>query len=218
MFIPIIIEEKKKDLFIFNNNKLFDEWLSYNESYHLIEYILPTEDLEDLNIIKEKYDQIEEYDFKEITNKYSLEDSIVSILFKKDNDVRVISRISIKDKVFLKNKLFESINLNDINQVSKIIQNLKNDYEDYWKNLNLINTSLKLPLTIKIKSANKPKIFKFENIINEQDLIYDFSIIKYDKDFIIYNVIFNGTPNIFLKKMQENGFNIDTQNKIWTLE
>ena len=38
------------------------------------------------------------------------------------------------------------------------------------------------------------------------------------KDFIIYNVIFNGTPIIFLKKMQENDFNIDTQNKIWTLE
>ena len=147
-----------------------------------------------------------------------MEDSIVSILFKKDNDVRVISRITIKDKVFLKNKLFESINLNDINQVAKIIQNLKNDYEDYWKNLNLINTSLKLPLTIKIKNENKQKIFKFENILNEQDLIYDFSIIKYNKDFIIYNVIFNGTPNIFLKKMQENDFNIDTQNKIWTLE
>ena len=218
LFIPIIIEEKKKDLFIFNNNKLYDEWLNYNESYHLIEYILPTEDLEDLNIIKEKYDQIEEYDFKEITNKYSLEDSIVSILFKKGNDVRVISRITIKNKVFLKNKLFESINLNDINQVSKIIQNLKNDYEDYWKNLNLINTSLKLPITIKIKNENKQKIFNFERIINEQDLIYDFSIIKYNKDFIIYNVIFNGTPNDFLKKMQENSFNIDTQNKIWTLE
>ena len=93
-----------------------------------------------------------------------MEDSIVSILFKKDNDVRVISRITIKDKVFLKNRLFESINLNDINQVAKIIQNLKNDYEDYWKNLNLINTSLKLPLTIKIKNENKQKIFKFENI------------------------------------------------------
>ena len=218
LFIPIIIEEKKKDLFIFNNNKLYDEWLNYNESYHLIEYILPTEDLEDLNIIKEKYDQIEEYDFKEILNKYSLEDSIVSILFKKDNDVRVISRITIDNKVFLKNKLFESINLNDINQVIKIIQNLKNDYEDYWKNLNLINTSLKLPLTIKIRSVNKSKIFKFENIMNEQDLIYDFSIIKYNKDFIIYKLIFNGTPNIFLKKMQESGFTIDTQNKIWTLE
>ncbi len=218
LFIPIIIEEKKKDLFIFNNNKLYDEWLSFNESYHLIEYILPTEDLEDLNMIKEKYDQIEEYDFKEITNKYSLEHSIVSILFKKENDLRVISRITIEDKVFLKNRSFESINLNDTNQVAKIIQKLKKDYEDYWKNSNLINTSLKLPLTIRVKSGDKQKIFMFEKFLNEQELIYDFSIIKYNKDFLIYNVIFNGTPTIFLKKMQENDFNIDTQNKIWTLE
>ena len=218
LFIPIIIEEKKKDLFIFNNNKLYDEWLSFNESYHLIKYILPTEDLEDLNIIKEKYDQIEEYDFREITNKYSLENSIVSILFKKESDVRVISRITIKDKVFLKNKSFESLDLNDINQVEKIIRNLKKDYEDYWKNSNLINTSLKLPLTIKVKSEDKQKILKFENILNGQELIYDFSVIKYNKDFVIYDVIFNGTPTIFLKKMQENNFNLDTRNKIWILE
>ncbi len=218
LFIPIIIEEKKKDLIIFNNNKLYDEWLDFNESYHLIEYILPTEDLEDLNMIKEKYDQIEEYDFKEITNKYSLEHSIVSIFFKKENDVRVISRITIKDKVFLKNKSFDSVDLNDNNQVAKIIQNLKRDYEDYWKNSNLINTSLKLPLTIKVKSEDKQKIFKFENILNEQELIYDFSVVKYNKDFIIYDVIFNGTPTIFLKKMRENDFNIDTQTRIWSLK
>ena len=102
--------------------------------------------------------------------------------------------------------------------MAKIIQNLKKDYEDYWKNSNLINTSLKLPLKIGIKSTDKQKIYKFENILNQQDLVYDFSIIRYNKNFIIYNVIFNGTPIIFLEKMRENNFNIDTQNKIWTLE
>ena len=83
---------------------------------------------------------------------------------------------------------------------------------------NLINTSLKLPLTIRVKSVDKQKIFIFEKFLNEQELIYDFSIIKYNKDFLIYDVIFNGTPTIFLKKMQENDLDIDTQNKIWTLE
>ena len=73
---------------------------------------------------------------------------------------------------------------------------------------------LKLPLKIRIKSADKQKISRFENILNQQDLIYDFSVIKYNKNFIIYNVIFNGTPIIFLEKMRKNEFNIDTQNKI----
>ena len=38
--------------------------------YDLINYILPTEDLEDLDIIKSKFDSIEQYEFKEIINKY----------------------------------------------------------------------------------------------------------------------------------------------------
>ena len=49
----------------------------------LIEYILPTEDLEDLNLLKEKYEILEQYDFKEITSKYDLNDSIVALIFKK---------------------------------------------------------------------------------------------------------------------------------------
>ena len=81
LFIPIIIDEKKKDLLIFNNNKFFDEWNLENENTNLLEYILPSEDLEDLNLIKSKFDSIEEYDFKEIRNKYYLDDSIISLFF-----------------------------------------------------------------------------------------------------------------------------------------
>ena len=218
LFIPIIIEEKKRDLFIFNKNKIYSEWLNNSESFHLIEYILPTEDLEDLNIIKERYDEVEQYDFKEITNKYSLENSIISLIFKKDNDLRVLSRITIKDNTFLKNELFENINLENIEQVSKIIKRLKNDYEDYWKNSNLINTSLKLPLVIKVSSEDKLNVSNFEKVLEKQDLVYDFFISKFDKDYIIYNITFNGTPVIFLKYMQENDFSFDTQNKVWILK
>ena len=39
---------------------------------YLIEYILPTEDLEDINKIKKNYENIEQYDFKEIISKYNL--------------------------------------------------------------------------------------------------------------------------------------------------
>ena len=42
----------KKDLLIFDNNKIFDEWNNFIKKTHLIEYVLPTEDLEDLNLIK----------------------------------------------------------------------------------------------------------------------------------------------------------------------
>ena len=44
----------KKELLIFNDNKIFINWNKYVKSTDLVEYILPTQDLEDLNLIKDK--------------------------------------------------------------------------------------------------------------------------------------------------------------------
>ena len=93
----------------FSNNKFFTEWNNYNETHHLIEYLLPTEDLEDLNLIKEKYDFIEQYDFKEITSKYNLNDSIIALIFKNEKTIRILSRINVNDKIVLKNQSFLNI-------------------------------------------------------------------------------------------------------------
>ena len=218
LFIPIIIDEKENDLLIFSNNKIFDNWNSSNETFHLIDYILLSEDLEDINLIKSKYETIEQYDFKEITDKYFLNDSIITLFFKRGNDVRVLSRIKIKDNINIKNQSFVNIDLNDDNQTISIINDLKIIYEDYWKNKNQINTSIKLPLTIKASNSDNLKIANFEKTLNKTDLIYNFSISKFDRDFIYYQIIFNGTPNIFLKIMSENKFFFNTQNKVWILK
>ena len=71
---------------------------------------------------------------------------------------------------------------------------------------------------MKIKNFDNSKISNFEKVLENTDLIYDYNITKFDKNFIYYQVIFNGTPNSFLKKMSKNNFNFDTQNKIWILK
>jgi hypothetical protein len=47
------------------------------------------------------------------------------------------------------------------------------------------------------------------------DLIGNFSIISFNKDFIVYELTFNGTPKNFINIMKEKNFNFDTQNKVW---
>ena len=91
-------------------------------------------------------------------------------------------------------------------------------YEDYWKNLNQINTSIRLPLNIKVSNIDNSKINNFENILSEIDLIYNFFILKIDKEFTYYRVIFNSSPNIFLKTMSDMNYSFETQNKIWVLK
>ncbi len=216
--MPIIIDENRSELLIFSNNKFFSKWKDLNESFFLLDYILPTEDLEDLNLIKSKYELVENYNFEEIISKYSLEDSIIALIFKNEKEVRILSKINIQKNIILKNQTFLDIDINDNSQIEKIIFELKVNYEDHWKNLNQINTSIKLPLNIKINNSDNSEILNFEKILRETDLIYDFFIQKFDKNYTYYQIVFNGTPDIFLKTMKNQNYTFDTQNKIWLLK
>ena len=218
LFVPIIIEENKENLLVFSDNKFYDEWNNYSESFYLIEYILPTEDLEDLNLIKKQYDLIEQYDFKEITSKYYLDDSVIALIFINKKTIRILSRITVNNKVVLINQSFSNTDINNTDELSTIIKNLKLMYEDYWKNINQINTSIKLPIYIKVNSRNTSNVYRLENTLGELNLIYDYFISKFDKDFIYYQITYNGTPDIFLKSMEKQNFNFNTQNKTWVLK
>ena len=178
---------------------------------------MPAEDLEDLNLIKSKFELIEKYDFKEIITKYNLSDSIIALIFKNEKEIRILSRISISNNEILKNLSFSNMDIESNEGIDEMIKKLKVVYEDYWKNFNQINTSIKLPLNIKIISTDTSKISNFEKILTETDLIYDYYISRFDKDFIYYQIIFNGTPSNFLQIMKDLNYNFDTQNKIWIL-
>ena len=92
------------------------------------------------------------------------------------------------------------------------------NYEDFWKENNLINTSIKLPIMISLDNKNFELSFKFEETLNTLDLVNSFTIRKFDKDLIFYELIFNGTTQNFINLMEEKNFSLDTQNKIWILK
>ena len=91
------------------------------------------------------------------------------------------------------------MDINKLTDAKKLVQNLKFIYEDYWKKTNQINTSIKLPIYIKVKNSNNSKISALEKILENTDLIYDFFVSKFNKDYIFFQIIYNGEPSNFLK-------------------
>ena len=217
LFIPLIINENTDSVIIFNSNPIYDLW-NVEKSNNLINFLLPTEDLEDFNLIKKNIDNIEKYNFEQIIKKYFLDYSIISIIFKNNNNINVLSKIKIKDKEIILNNTFKNLDLDNKKDLINFIKKLKIIYEDLWKKENEINTSIKLPLLIKIDNKNLGISSKIENIFKEIDLISFYSIKNFDKDFIYYEIIFNGTPQNFIKIMNDKDYNFDTQNKIWILK
>ena len=217
-FIPIILDEKKDEILMFSESNLFNNWNSEVKKYHLLNYILPTEDLDDFNLIKFHSKNLENYDFKEIIQKYNLENFIITIVFKNDDEIRVLNKMNFNEKLDIKNLKYKNLNLNINEEIDKLTENLKNVYENHWKSKNEINTSVKLSLTISIENSDNSKISEFEKILSNIDLIYDFYIFKFDNKNNIYKIIFNGSTDYFLKIMKNENYEFDTQNRIWNLK
>ncbi|MDA9653350.1 hypothetical protein N9T29_00335 [Candidatus Pelagibacter sp.] len=217
LFIPIIIDQEGEEMLIFSSNPLYEKWNNQDIKTSLIKYLLPTEDLEDINLIKSKYIDIENYDFDQIIEKYFLNHSIVALIFKNENETKILSKINIKNEKIIKNNSFKNFDFNNDSEVESLINKLKIIYEDLWKDHNQINTSIKLPLLIKVNNKNLNISLKFEEVLSNVDLIRNYSIYKFDKNFIYYEVIFNGTPKKFINIMNNKNYKFDIQKKIWIL-
>ena len=217
IFIPIIIDQNKNQVKMFSDNIIYNFWNSNVNEYDLLNYILPTEDLEDLNLIKKNIENLEKFEFKEIVKKYNLENYIVSVFFMGSDQTRLLNKISFDNKRNLKNSLINNIDFNSRSEINKLIKTLKITFEDYWKSQNEINTSVKLPLTISVENNNNIKIYKLEEKLSEIDLIYNFYIYKFDNKNNIYKITFNGTPDKFIEVMKNNNYEFETVNKIWVM-
>ena len=218
LFIPVIIDENIDDLIIFSNNQIYNNWNTDSKTYELINYVLPSEDLEDFDLIKKNLDNIESYNFNEITKKYNLNNYIISLIFKSNNEIRSLSKIYYEKNEIIKNNSFQNLNLNNDKDLKLFISNLKNLFEDTWKKLNEINTSIKLSINIKIENNDLKKSSRFELDLNDIDLVNDYSIQRFNKDFIFYEILFNGTVQNFINIMKNKNYNLNTQKKIWTIE
>ena len=196
--IPILVDTEIDSISLFNNNIFYNRWNEVNKNYQLLEYLLPSEDIEDLNKLQEMSDSIETYDFINLITKYDLKDYIISVIYKNKDEVKVLSKINLNNSLKVNNQKYSKVDLTNEKDFNMILENLKNFYEDEWKKNNEINTSIKLPLTISINSQDYKKIIYLEETLANIDLISNFYILKFDNKLTQYKIIYNGSPKLSL--------------------
>ena len=218
LLLPVLIDTNLNELYYLNQNIFYNNWNINSKNYHLIKYILPNEDIEDYDVIKKNINRIENYNFREITEKYNLSNEIILIILKTNSQLRVFSKIKLENNKLLMNKIYNSVNIEKEDEINNIIFNIKDNFEDKWKLVNKINTSIKIPVKLSIDSNNVKLSEELENKLSSIDLISEYKIEMFNNKEIIYKVIFNGNPNKLLDIMNLYGFKIDTSNKVWKLQ
>ncbi|MDC0907560.1 hypothetical protein OAS12_02360 [Candidatus Pelagibacter ubique] len=218
LLFPILIETKNNNIYLFNNNIFYEKWNEQKNSYDLLDYLLPSEDIEDLIELQKISKDIETYDFSNLINKYDIKDNIILIIYKESNRIRTLSKINLNNSLKIQNKNYPKLDILNNNDFSNTVENLKQLYEDQWKKNNEINTSIKLPITISINSKKTKKIIELEQVLYSLDLVSDFSILNFNSEIIQYKITYNGTPNIFLNDMKEKNLELEMKNNMWILK
>jgi len=218
LLVPILVDTKTNNAHLFNNNIFYDRWNDSKKNYQLLDYLLPSEDLEDLNKLQEIFNSIETYDFINLITKYDLKDYIISIIFKNEDEIKILSKINLNNSLIIKNQKYSKIDLTNEKDFDMILENIKNLYEDEWKKNNEINTSIKLPLTISINSKNYKKISSLEETLTNIDLISNFYILNFNNKHIQYRIVYNGSPKNFLNTMVDKNFDLVMENNVWTVK
>ena len=219
LVLPILIDTKKyNELYYFNQNIFFNLWNDVSKNSFLINYVLPNENIDDYLIIKRNINNIDKYDFNEIIKKYDLKNHIILILLKNEKNLRLYSKVNFENKTILINKNYNNIDINNKSVVKNIILEIKNLYEDKWKSMNKLNTTIELPITLSINSKNFELSKKLENTLKSLDFVSHFKIEKFNNHEIIYRIIFNSTPQKFLEDMKLSGLEIETLKSVWKIK
>jgi hypothetical protein len=218
LLIPVLVDTETESIYLFNNNIFYEKWNDMKNNYQLLDYLLPSEDLEDLNKLQEMSNSIESYDFIDLIKKYDLKDYIISIIYKNKDEVKILSKISLNNSLKVNNQRYSKINLTNEKDINIILKDLKSLYEDEWKKNNEINTSIKLPLTISIKSTDYKKITYLEEVLTSIDLISNFYILKFNNKITQYRIIYNGSPKTFFNDMNNRYFDLVMENNVWTVK
>ena len=218
LLIPILVDIEKKQMLLFSENPYYLNWNEKNEKHYLLKYILPNEDLEDINIIKKNINNIEYYNFNEIITKYDIKDYIIIIFFKNKSNLKILSKVNLNNNFLISNTAFSDVNYDEQKSLENVIKILKTNYENQWKKINQINTSIRLPLTLSLNSKNYELIIKFEKHLAKLDLVSNYYIDNFSSEISIYKIIYNSTPDKFIQEIENEGLKLDTSYKIWRVQ
>ena len=90
--------------------------------------------------------------------------------------------------------------------------------KSYEVKKNIINVSIKLPITLSVNSKNYKLIKKLDKKLYNLDLVSSFYIDSINSDKLIYKIIYNSTPDKFINEFSNDNIELNTNESIWRIE
>ena len=214
LLYPILINEN--NLQIFSSNKFFEEW-NENKDLENINFILPIENIEDINFIKQNIDVLEEIDLSKLVNNYEIKNNSILILRLNNNKLKVFIKTRLNG-VRKNNKIeFNVENINNKEVRKDLIKNLKFYINELWKEENLIDISAPATLTFVTNLDNPETLEKVLSRLKSINFIDSYKVLEFNKSVAKIKIVYLGRLKNIQDSLVKNGFKFEIKNNEWFL-
>ncbi len=214
VIFPLLITDKQ--YFIYTKNYFYENW-NKESLKDLIQYTLPTENIESIQKIKLNRENIYKIDIEDFFKEYNLENMAFANIQVNQNNAKVYLNTKIADKKLNKNILITNSGLNEIEFNNKIILEIKNEIRDLIKSQNLIDVRTPSFLNAEIKLNDKSNLVEFNNRLKNVDLIDNFFVQELNKDYVLVKIKYLGKINKIIKKLKDQNINLNMREGQWQI-
>ncbi len=214
--LPILINDNK--IYIYNNNFLYEKWnseLINTEQSDIIEYLLPVENLDTIQKINLKQNNLEDIKISEILSGYDNDNLFFLIVSTKEKEVKIFLKSEISGKKVVKNFNFRFEDKDSL--FNNILKVTKNEIEDIIKTQNIIDVRTPTFLNINLRIINRNDLFKLQNIFDEIDIVDNYYVREFNNDYAKIKIKFYGKLDNFYNKLKKMGAEIKITDNSWSV-
>jgi hypothetical protein len=211
---PILI--LNSELQVFSQNKFFKEW-NEQKNFENINFILPVENVDDIEFIKNNLRSLEEIDLSELVDNYEIKNNAILILRYDEEELNVFFKVNFKgvEKATRVKFIVEDLTNKEVR--ADIIKNLKININDFWKGEHLIDISVPSYLTFKIKTEKPETLKNVIKRITKINLIDSYIVRELSKNSAKIKIKFFGKIKNLQDELTDNGFEFKILHNEWSL-
>ena len=216
--LPVFVEDK--DILMFTENFFYNNWnktesVIDNNKDILISYNLALENIEDLQYINLKKENLESINVKELISFKNIKNYAFLLIYFTEGEFKAFIKTSIENKEIDKSLNLKIYPKNKKKTYKVAMETLKEEITQIWKGQNLIdvNTPSFLDLFLDINQTND--YLKIRNIFNSIDLIENYSVLEMTNEYMKIRLKYKGKVNKLRDKLLEKKINIRIKDYIW---
>ena len=210
--------KKEEQYFIYTQNYFYENWIK-DRPDNLIEYILPSENIESIQKINSNKNNIYKLETSDFFKEYETKNVVFAHIEINKHKTDIFLKTRIEGKKINKNLSIEKkIGVQEENFYKDIILKVDKEIKDLIKSQNLIDVRTPSFLNVKIKLNNKNNLIKFKERLKKIDLIDNFYVQQLNKDYVLIKIKYLGKISKIINKLKNENINLIMIAGQWQLD